>query len=326
MHLRSALGISPDEEIDPTRPITVGPHEFGVEAANEARRILDGGEFSDEVSLQPHSFGRPTYWAVDHSVEGSGEIFGFPTEDGDIWPTALEVGIIRALAATAPEHHQAILTGSHCVSIGPARALAAFLRVVLVVEVPLVGASLLAGLPRQANIAPRLESDMSQVVLDCLENSFKTSPLKFRFLELYRMMEARFLADVKSKLFAQFDGKPSTALADAVEALKSEMNQIAGLAADHPQPFEACWTTLAAIKNSNRFVAALFRTIDKKGHNGGGKSKAGAALIYQIRCAIVHAGEKDMIFEQYPDGEEALEAIISDVERAALLLVGIELT
>lgn len=313
-------------EIDPTRPITIGHREFGVEAATEARRILDGGEFSDEVELQPHSFKKPTYWAVHHEVEGSGEIFGFPSDDDESWPTALEVGIIRALAATEPEQHQEILSGSYCISIGPSRALASFRKVVRVVKLPLVGESLLAGLPSQATVAPRTEADMNQVVLDCLENSFKTSPLKFRFLELYRMMEARFLADVKGKLLAQFDSEPSLALADAIDSLKSEMNQIAGLAADNPQPFESCWTTLAAIRNSNRFVAALFRRIDKKGNDGGGKSKSGAALIYQIRCAIVHAGEKDMIFEKYPDGEEALKAIIADVERAALLLVGIELT
>jgi len=140
------------------------------------------------------------------------------------------------------------------------------------------------------------------------------------------MMEARFLADIKDKLVTQFNSEPSQALANAVESLKSEMNQIAGLASEFPQNFETCWTTLAGMKNSNRFVAALFRRIDKKGHHSGGISKSGAALIYQIRCAIVHAGEKDMIYENYSDSEEAVRAIINDVERAALELVGIELS
>ena len=86
------------------------------------------------------------------------------------------------------------------------------------------------------------------------------------------------------------------------------MNQIIGLAEKEKEAFEACWTALDQINNVNQFSTALFRRVVRKGAGGGGKWKTGAALIYQIRCAIVHAGEKDMIFESFPDGEEAIKA------------------
>ncbi|PCF93208.1 hypothetical protein CPA46_02820 [Sphingopyxis terrae subsp. ummariensis] len=138
-------------------------------------------------------------------------------------------------------------------------------------------------------------------------------------------MEARFLADIKAKLLDNFDSGPSAALGDATAALRSELKQLGNLADQEPAIFEECWTVLDRMKNTNRFVAALFRNIQRKGHASGAKYQTGAALIYQTRCAIVHAGEKDMIFESFDDAEAALEAVLPSVERASLLLVGIEL-
>ena len=79
------------------------------------------------------------------------------------------------------------------------------------------------------------------------------------------------------------------------------------------------------MKNTNRFATALFRKIARKGEASGSKWQTGAALVYQVRCAIVHAGQKDIIFENFPDGDEVISALLPEVERAALLLVGIEL-
>lgn len=164
-----------------------------------------------------------------------------------------------------------------------------------------------------------------RIALDCLLNSYATSPLKFRFLELYRVMEALFLADVKKKLLDSFDAEPSLALSVASTALQSELNQIIALAEPHKELFEECWTELNAIKNNNRFVAALFRRLESKKVNDQGKWQSGAALIYQFRCAVVHAGEKDMIFENFSDGDAAILAILPTVETAALRMLGITL-
>ena len=164
-----------------------------------------------------------------------------------------------------------------------------------------------------------------RVALDCLLNSYATSPLKFRFLELYRVMEALFIADVKSRLLGSFDAEPVVALNDALEALQSELRQITALAEPHQDLFEECWTLLDGLKNTNQFATALFRRLNKKKRNSEGKWQTGAALIYQIRCAVVHAGEKDMIFENFPDGDAAIRAILAPVERTALRMLGITL-
>ncbi|SFX64511.1 hypothetical protein SAMN04244548_01578 [Paracoccus pantotrophus] len=115
------------------------------------------------------------------------------------------------------------------------------------------------------------------------------------------------------------------ALSDALDALQSELKQITALAEPHQDLFEECWTVLNSLKNTNRFVAALFKRLEKKKANGKGKWQTGAALIYQIRCAVVHAGEKDMIFENFADGDAAIKAILPTVERAALQMLGITL-
>ncbi|MBP2233481.1 hypothetical protein J2847_006820 [Azospirillum agricola] len=329
MPLLDILAVTSADEVDPTRPLQLGPLELGVEAATEAFRILSGGEFSSEVQIDPQGITRAFYWAIAHKTEGSAEIFGFPVGTVHGLPTAIEIAIVRAVAASTPDQHDAVLAGGMEISIGPAGASTDFRRIIRVVERPMAGDSLLFDGATQAVIDENINALLSRVALKCLDNSLRTSPLKFRFLELYRVMEARFLAEIKVKLVSSFDAEPSAALSDAVEALKSEMNQIIGLAETQQDAFEACWTALDQIKNTNHFSAALFRRIAKKGigagAGGGGKWRIGAALIYQIRCAIVHAGEKDMIFESFSDGEEAVRVILPHVERAALLLVGINL-
>lgn len=326
MHLLAALRVASAEEVDPTRSLQLGTLELGAEAAAEAVRILTGGEFPDDVHIDPREITTPFYWDIAHKTEGSAEVFGFPPGMNHGLPTAIEIAIVRAVATAMPDQHAAILAGGAEISIGPATASIDFRKIIRVVNQPLAGDSLLVDGATQAVINENVGALLNKVALNCLANSFRTSPLKFRFLELYRMMEARFLAEIKSKLISSFVREPGAALSDAVDALKSEMNQIIGLAETQKDAFEACWTALDQINNKNRFSTALFRRVQKKGIGGGGKWKTGAVLIYQIRCAIVHAGEMDMIFESFPDGEEAVETILPHVERAALLLVGVELS
>ena len=78
MHLLEALGIASADEVDPTRPLQLGPLEVGVEAAAEAVRILAGGEFPRDVNIFSCGIGRPFYWAISHKTEGPAEVFGFP--------------------------------------------------------------------------------------------------------------------------------------------------------------------------------------------------------------------------------------------------------
>lgn len=326
MFLLEALAIANPDQLDTSRPLQIGLLELGLEAAAEADRILTGGDFSREVVTTVRQFTEPVYWEIAHRTAGAAEVFGFPSKMEGKLPTAVEIALVRAIAASPPETHPLILAGDLEIAIGPEAAWVDFRRVVGAIQQPKAGSSLLFDGSTQVIISENSGELLNNVALTCLLNSFNTTPLKFRFLELYRVMEARFLQDIRAKLLAAFNTEPGAALNEAVDALKSEMNQITGLAETQQDAFEACWTALNAIKNNNRFAAALFRRLEKKGVGGGIKWKIGAALIYQIRCAIVHAGEKDMIFDNFPDGDFALEATLPCVERASLLLVGIDLS
>lgn len=325
MYLVEVLGQEAAGNIDATRPLNLGPIQLGVEAAEEAARILAGGDFPRDVTCSPRDYSASIYWSLAHQDGGVAEIFGFPEGTVSGLPTAVEVALVRALAAAQPGDHAVILRGGIEVSLGPPEACGEFCKITAIATDPIVGSSILYPGSGQVIVSSNSKELLNQIALQCLSNSFRTSPLKFRFLELYRMMEARFLADVKQKLISGFDAEPNAALTDALAALQSEMSQIMGLAETQQEAFEACWTALDVLKNNNRFATALFRRIEKKKVSSGEKWKTGAALVYQIRCAVVHAGEKDMIFENFSDGEDAIEAVISHVERASLLLVGIKL-
>lgn len=323
MLLAEALGVASAEGVDPTRPIKLGNFELGPDAAAEAHRLLSGEEQPPELRWHARAVELPLYWSVVHQTDGAGELFAFPPQHEGALPTAIEIALVRAVSAASPEDRVSILAGGAVVELGSISVLGKFSELIKLTQRPLAGDSLLFNSATQATISADTVSLLTSTCLSCLGNSFRTSPLKFRFLELYRMIEARFIADVRAKLMATFDAQPADALHDAVEALKSEMNQIKGLAQNQKDAFEACWSALDTLKNQNRFAAALFRKVRDRGAQGQ-KWETGAALVYQVRCAVVHAGQKDLIFEGFSDGDEVIEALLPAVERAALLLVGID--
>lgn len=336
MFLANALTAIDVADLDPARSLRLGPFDLGPEATSEAIRILGGGDFPRNVSITERNFAAPVYWHVAHQTEGEAEIFGFPADSSIKFSTALEIALVRAIAGATPDHHDRILGGGAEVAIGAIEASSGFRRI-LGIAPPLCGSSLLFGGATEAIISEHSSSILNNLTINCMINSFFTSPLKYRFLELYRVMEAKFIADIKLKLDARFATEPGVALADGLEALKSEMNQLAGLAETEQEAFEACWVALDQLRNTNRFAAALFRKADLKRAAGKGKdigglvpakaarAASGAALIYHMRCAVVHAGEKDIIFDNFPDGEAVIDALMPFMERASLLLVGVKL-
>ena len=324
MYLREALGISAVDEIDPSRPLQLGGRVLSAEAATEAVRIIAGGDFSRNIEIYNKDIDRPFYWVVSHIDEGNGEILGIPSDEELTLPTAIEIGIVRALVATPPGEQSKILSGNAEILLGQTSIFIEFSKIWKVIQKPLVGDSIFLEDAGQVIVRGEASALLGALALNCLSSSFRTAPLKFRFLELYRIMEARFLEQVNERLLRNFDAEPSIALAEAADSLKSEMNQFIGLAETQKEAFEACWVALDKNKSRNQFTSALFRRISKRKLDSGPKWQTGAVLIYQMRCAIVHAGAKDMIFERFPDGDDAVISVIPAVERAALLLLGID--
>ncbi|ODR90892.1 hypothetical protein [Sinorhizobium alkalisoli] len=326
MFLREALKLSDDEEIDPTLPLNIGEQVFSADAAAEAARILGGGEFVTHINIEPRDLPSPFYWDVIENAVNCGQVFGFPSGWLDALPTAIELAIVRALSIAEPERHEQILGGTFLISLGKSDALSQFERILSIVRPPMVGQSILWQSCNQADISANSKDLLSVMALKCLENSFLTAPLKFRFLEVYRIMEARFLHDVELRLKSRFASEPQAALEEALDSVKSELKQLVQLADTQQDAFEAIRNELATIKGTNKFAAALYRKLSNLALYNNPAWKAGAALVYAIRCAIVHAGQKDIIFEQFPDGDEVLQLLLPLVERAALLLVGVSVS
>lgn len=326
MHLLTALNKTDAAEIDPDRPLRLGPIELGLEAANEAIRIAAGGSFPNEISLFVRSFEDPIYWTIAHQTEDYAEIFGFPAGTVNGLPTAVELALVRAVAIADPQDHPLLLGGGVEVALGTQATHREFCQIIRVARRPALGQSLLYGVATQAIVYESLSSRLSLVVLNCLSNSFRTLPLKYRYLELYRIFEARYLADTKETLIQNFDSGPGAALNEALSALKSEVTQITNLVEHQSDAVEACWTVVENLRrNLNSFAIALFRRLDSRLSVGSGRWRAGAGLIYQIRCAIVHAGEKDLIYENFSDAEIVVQELLPFLEKLALLTIGVEL-
>jgi len=140
-------------------------------------------------------------------------------------------------------------------------------------------------------------------------------------------MEARFLREVKEGLLASFPTEPKRSLENALSALKSEAVQLSRLAETKKSHFEMIYHAIHDVAGSNQLAAALMRKLSEQPtETKSPEWKGGSALTYFLRCAIVHAGQKDMIYEAYPDGDILVEAIMEYVEEASLALAGLELT
>lgn len=325
MYLLEALKIKSADGIDFTRPLEIGSREFSLEAVAEIERIISGGDYEGNIQIEIKPVPRPIYWSVEHKTAGPAEVFGFIGGAHIVLPTAVEVAIVRALAAAPPEDHEKILSGGAMIYLGPQAACDKIFDVARVIQDPLVGSSIFCSSAKNLIVDENVDVLLNNFALECIASSLRTAPLKFRFIELYRIIEARFISDVKARLLSRYDAEPIAALSDAMDALKSEFNQLTRLAEGQKSEFEDLWITIDDFKKTgNKFSYALFRSIEVKGRAGGGKFLAAAALIYQIRCSIVHAGERDMIFEKFPDADGLLTEILPKMERIVMLLVGID--
>lgn len=327
--LSKALNVQSEADIDEMRPLKLGPFELGSEAARVAINIIRDGKYDKQIKIfdlvsnnSQESF-QPMYWLLHHETYGDGEFFVFHPDAISGMPTSVEEAVVRAISVANDIERQRIYNGNIGVFIGDKKISDIFGCVLTAMSSSrsLEGSLLVRS--REIIIMDILGEQSNKNSISYLVGSFFTSPEKFRFLEFYRIIEARFLEDVKKKFLDDFSKGPGDALKNAERTLKSELNQIINLSELAKDEFEWCWVKIDQLRNSNQFAASLFRKLERKLTERGGKSKEGAALIYQIRCAIVHGSNKDIIFDGFPDGNKVIEAVMPYVERAALSLIGI---
>ncbi|WP_260582420.1 hypothetical protein [Sphingopyxis sp. PET50] len=325
MNLLDLIGLGSPDDIDPDRPLDIAGFTLGPDASREAALLATHGITKSVQCSSKSNVSIPLYWLLSRQGNEIGEAFCFPKGQLIGLPTALEIAFVRSIAAVEEQEFSKIVDGDCLVSIGDAADLSKICEVLYAVRPPIFGHSVLAGQYGSIDLTEADDKQLSRPVIKCLQGSFEAMPVKFRFLELYRSMEARFLRELKESLLAEFDAQPKAALESATKKLKSELAQFLLLSEIKKPYFEMIWSAAHNLRTTNRLAIALFRKLSE--HDlANSQSKSGAALIYFLRCAIVHAGQKDMIYEAYPDGEHFLNVIMEHVEEASLALAGIHLS
>ena len=162
--------------------------------------------------------------------------------------------------------------------------------------------------------------------LSTFPQCYIASPLKYQFLEVYRSLETHFLYAILKKINTTFFAGPKKAVSQALEALDSEIAQFADMAASAQAEFDSIFDKINALSSANDLAQAIMRKVSRAAGGLNAKSKKGAACIYYIRCAIVHAGDKDIVFENFTGGNDLVSAVLPDAELAALRMSGITLS
>ncbi|MBU2828491.1 hypothetical protein [Acidithiobacillus ferriphilus] len=165
--------------------------------------------------------------------------------------------------------------------------------------------------------------------LELFRIAVSESSIRWRFLGFYRIIEFGYLANLLSVINRDFLKNPAKAAASASEALKNEYDQFTILSQKiglDPN-FDSLLTEFdGLVRNANTFACALEHQMESdsrlKRHRG--RAAKGVLVVYLTRCAIVHAGEGALLFESYRDAEFALSKLISPLESAVLLYLGIE--
>lgn len=324
MSILDVLGLTTADEIDPSRSLSVEDLDLGPEASQEALRLAQAGPANSPTVIEARPLHTAFYWSLSHRGSPIGEAFGFPRQASSL-PTAAEVALVRALHGATSDQVTSLCSGGHLIVVGRDDSLDQLLPLLSALHEPQCGNSILWG--SFSNIDVFAPEQITNVAVKCFYGSVCATPIKFRFLELYRVMEARFLREVKEGLLASFPTEPKRSLENALSALKSEAVQLSRLAETKKSHFEMIYHAIHDVAGSNQLAAALMRKLSEQPtETKSPEWKGGSALTYFLRCAIVHAGQKDMIYEAYPDGDILVEAIMEYVEEASLALAGLELT
>lgn len=154
-----------------------------------------------------------------------------------------------------------------------------------------------------------------------LQEVLSETRIKWRFVSLYRIFESAYLVVLKEKITKDFLDRPSQVLSEASAALESELKTFQELV--ETRQLDAFFESIRVLvdgDSTNRFLFALKRP--RRGKQSSTGWRQGVSYIYRMRCAIVHAGQDDIVFDRYADGEAALNIVLNVLESAVLSLLG----
>ncbi len=326
MGIAERLGVTSFDEVDPDRSLEVCGLILGPEAASAAIEIIQAASPSLILQIRLQEVNHPDFFELYTDGIEKSWVMKLPNDQRKGLPTAVEIALVHALHAANDDEVEHLKSSGCIVSLGDnpfTNKFSGFLE-----AVGLVGLQKIEVLSLYKKIQLTVSEDeaLNEMDQSCLAGYISASPMKFEFVELYRLMEARYLAHIRNEFNSNFMKEPKAAIVAATKSLESEILQL-GLLSQRAKPsFELIFEVINSQRDSNRFAAALCRKLERQsGDMKSPKHKAGAAFVYYIRCAIVHAGGKDMIFESYSDSNALLLLLKEHMEEAAFALAGLEL-
>lgn len=326
MALLNRLSVKRYDDIDPDRPFDICGLTLGAEAAFTAIEIIRTSAPQKALSIVAAEVKRADFFELHAEMGRKSSVMILPSQQRRSLPTAIEMALVEAFHSATDDQVDQLVSSGCIVNLGEHPLGVRFVDLLKVVVASDSSQINVLSNFKKINLCSAEADALNSMDQSCLAGYIVASPTKYKFIELYRLMEARYLDHIKKELNLIFMREPETAVRNALKSLESEMAQI-GLLSERATPcFEMIYEVVYSERASNRFAASLVRKLQSKGSNmKSPKHKAGAAFIYYIRCAIVHSGSKDVIFESFPDSEELLVRLMEHVEEAAFALAGLEL-
>lgn len=326
MTLDIRLGVDDPDSIDTTRPFNLCGFDLGPEAAEAAVNILRNIDTVEPLDVWSQEVKNADYFELHKGFGSFAKVISIPPATMQRFPTDMEISLVHAIHSCTDEQLECLTNKSCFAIIGEDPFVGKMSK--LIKKINYLHGDNIASLAmyKKIHLAGDSSAALSDMDISCLTSYLVASPLKFKFVELYRLMEARYLDHVRMEFNALFNKQPKEAISSAAKSLESELSQIGLLSYLAIPNFEIIFESILGLRTTNKLAASLLRKLDNYGGNmKSPKHNAGAALVYYLRCAIVHAGGKDIIFENFEDSGILLQETIEHVEEAALALAGINL-
>lgn len=265
MGILERLEVGGADDIDPDRPLELCGLSLGVEASAAAIEIAQSTAPPKTLLIFDAKDVVVDIFELHYNLGEVTAIFSFPKGMDTPLPTALEVYLVSAIHSASDEALARILSGDCIVSLGDHPLAEKFSG--LLQKVNRKGEIGLESLSQYKSVYSTIPAAdaLTEMDMSCLIGYIAASPLKFKFVELYRLMEARYLKRVQEEFNSSFLAGPKMAIAEAAKNLESEISQI-GLLSQRAQPyFEIISDIITGARSTNRFAASLCRKLSSQG-------------------------------------------------------------
>lgn len=167
-----------------------------------------------------------------------------------------------------------------------------------------------------------------KIYAQLLQRALSETHVELRFLYFYRLFERAYLYNAFAQLAASFFADPGGALGAAEKTVANERLSFISLV--EASGTVSSWFSLLeeealSLATSNQFMIAIRRSCEKdKWLADRDAWKRGCSVSYKMRCAIVHAGERGPIFEEFGDAALACKTLLPYMEGAAIELLRLQ--